>query len=58
MTDIFKSIGIVFSVLLVIAITIITMYASYILGIGILLIAGVYLTYKILDFKKSDKYSL
>ena len=58
MMDIFKSIGIVFSILLVVVITIITMYASYILGIGILLIAGVYLTYKILDFKKSDKYSL
>lgn len=56
--DIFKSIGIVFSILLVVVITIITVYASYILGIGILLIAGVYLTYKILDFKKSDKYSL
>lgn len=58
MMNIFKSIGIVFSILLVVVITIITMYASYILGIGILLIAGVYLTYKILDFKKSDKYSL
>lgn len=58
MMDIFKSIGIVFSILLVVVITIITVYASYILGIGILLIAGVYLTYKILDFKKSDKYSL
>lgn len=39
----FQSIGIVFSCLLLCVLTVISMYASYILGIGILLVSAFYI---------------
>ena len=55
---IFKSIGIVFSLLLVIALTFVSLYASYLLSIGAIIIALTYIVYKILQFLKVVKYDL
>ena len=48
MIKLFQSIGIVFTLLLVVALTLIVFYATYVLGIGILLIVFVYLVYQLL----------
>lgn len=52
MIKLFQSIGIVFTLLLIIALTLIVFYATYVLGIGILLIGAVYLVYQLLRVLK------
>jgi hypothetical protein len=49
----FQSIGIVFSLIVLIILTIATMYLSYILAIGILIVGLVYVVKQLLDLTKS-----
>ena len=51
MKTVFQSIGIVFTCLLLCVLAVISMYASYILGIGILLVSAFYIVnYVLKDF--------
>jgi hypothetical protein len=49
----FQSIGIVFSLIVLVILTIATMYLSYILAIGILIVGLVYVVKQLLDLTKS-----
>lgn len=46
--NLMQTIGVVFSLLLIVVITIMIMYVSYIVGIGLLVIAFTFITYHIL----------
>lgn len=54
-TNLFQSIGVVFTILIIAAITIVSMYLSYILGIGIIILTLIFITYHILSILKSHK---
>lgn len=54
-TNLFQSIGVVFTILIIVAITIVSMYLSYILGIGIVILTLIFITYHILSILKSHK---
>lgn len=54
-TNLFQSIGVVFTILIIAAITIVSMYLSYILGIGIVILTLIFITYHILSILKSHK---
>ena len=47
MTTIFQSVGIVFSILLLIIVTIAIMYLGYIAAIGIIILALLYIVYNL-----------
>ena len=49
----FHSIGIVFTVIILIIMTLATLYISYVVAIGILLIGAVYVIKQLLDLTKS-----
>ena len=49
----FQPIGIVFSLIVLVILTIATMYLSYILAIGILIVGLVYVVKQLLDLTKS-----
>lgn len=46
LTNLLQSIGIVFSLILLVALVLVTFYFSYILAIGILLIGLIYIVYQ------------
>lgn len=54
-TDVFQSIGIVLTIFVIVAIGLVTMYISYILGIGIIIITSVFIVYHILTTVKRHK---
>ena len=49
----FHSIGIVFTVIVLVVLTIATMYISYIVALGVLLAGAVYVVKQLLDLTKS-----
>jgi hypothetical protein len=49
----FHSIGIVFTVIILIIMTLATLYISYVVAIGILLLGAVYVIKQLLDLTKS-----
>jgi len=49
----FHSIGIVFTVIILVIMTLATLYISYVVAIGILLIGAVYVIKQLLDLTKS-----
>lgn len=51
--DIFKAIGIVISFLVLIVLTIVSMYITYILAIGVFIFGSIYLVYRILKARRS-----
>jgi hypothetical protein len=53
MTTMFQSIGIVFSLILLVVVTLATLYLSYIVGIGLVILSLVYITYNLLKTVKS-----
>ena len=52
MTNFFQSVGITISILVFIAITLVLMYMSYILGIGLVIAGFIYVTYNVLKMAK------
>lgn len=54
-TNLFQSVGIVFTILILAAIAIISMYLSYILGIGIVILTLLFIVYHIVSTVKSQK---
>lgn len=54
-TNLFQSIGIVFTILIIAAITIVSMYISYILGIGIVILTLIFVTYHIVSTIRRHK---
>lgn len=48
-TNLFQSIGVVFTLLIIAAVAIVSMYISYILGIGIVILTLVFITYHIIS---------
>lgn len=54
-TKLLQSIGIVFTLLIVVAVCLISMYLSYVLGIAAVITALVFITYHILSITKSHK---
>jgi hypothetical protein len=57
MTTMFQSIGIVFSLILLVVVTLATLYLSYIVGIGLVILSLVYITYNLLKTVKSPTVS-
>jgi hypothetical protein len=53
MITMFQSIGIVFSLILLVVVTLATLYLSYIVGIGLVILSLVYITYHLLKTVKS-----
>lgn len=51
--DIFKAIGIVISFLVLLVLTIVSMYITYILAIGVFIFGSIYIVYRILKAHKS-----
>ena len=49
----FQSIGIVFSFIILILVSILAMYISYIAAIGILIIGAIFIVYNLIRFTKS-----
>lgn len=54
-TNLFQAIGIVFTILIVAAITLVSMYISYILGIGIVILTLIFVTYHIVATIRGSK---
>ena len=54
-TNLFQSVGILFTILIIAAIAIVSMYLSYILGIGIVILTLLFIIYNILSTVKSQK---
>lgn len=52
-TNLFQSIGVVFTLVIIAVIAVISMYFSYLIGIGIVLITLVFITYHILSVLKN-----
>lgn len=52
MTNLIQSLGIVFSIVLLIVISLATLYISYIVAIGVLLVGAVYITYNLVSTVK------
>lgn len=56
LTNMFKAIGAILLLIIVAAITLVCMYFSYLLGIGLVVVACIYIAYHILaSIKKADK---
>lgn len=53
-TNLFQSVGIVFTLLIIVAVTVISMYLSYILGIGVVVLALVFIIYHVLSTIRSS----
>jgi len=54
-TNLFQSIGIVFTLLILAAVAIVSMYLSYIIGIGIVILTLIFITYHIISIVRSHK---
>jgi hypothetical protein len=54
-TNLFQSIGVVFTLLIIAAIAIVSMYISYIVGIGIVILSLVFIVYHILSITRAGK---
>ena len=54
-TNLFQSVGIVFTLLIIAAVAVVSMYISYILGIGIVILTLVFVVYHILSILKCRK---
>lgn len=54
-TNLFQSVGIVFTLLIIAVIAVISMYLSYLIGIGIVIITLVFITYHIVSTIRSHK---
>jgi len=53
-TSLFQSIGVVFTLLIIVAVVLVSMYISYLLGIGVIILSLVFITYHILATLKTD----
>jgi hypothetical protein len=54
-TNLFQSVGVVFTILILAAVAIVSMYISYIVGIGIVILTLVFITYHIVSTVRSHK---
>jgi uncharacterized membrane protein YdfJ with MMPL/SSD domain len=53
--NLFQSVGIVFTLLIIAAVAIVSMYMSYILGIGIVILTLIFITYHIVSTVRNHK---
>jgi hypothetical protein len=54
-TNLFQSVGVVFTILILAAVAIVSMYISYIVGIGIVILTLVFITYHIISTVRCHK---
>lgn len=54
-TTLMQSVGLVFTIVIIAAIGLITMYLSYIIGIGFIVVTAISVVYYILSIMKSHK---
>jgi hypothetical protein len=54
-TNLLQSIGVVFAILIVVALAIVSMYISYILAIGVIILSLLFITYHVISSVKECK---
>lgn len=54
-TNLFQSVGVVFTILIIAAIALISMYISYIVGIGIVILTLIFIVYHSLSIIKKSR---